>query len=330
MARCLVLAAAFLWVSLAPALAVGFQTVMVPDPGHPPIFVGIWYPSDAATKPERISLDMASIAQNGAIAGDHLKLILMSHGQGGGFAGHVDTAMALANAGFVAAALTHTGDNFKDGSKVLAVWDRVRQLRVVTDFLLQAWPGHPHLDPASIGVFGFSAGGFTALVDAGGVPDLSLIGPHCAAYPAEFTCNLIAQAKTSGASAPVAPKDAWTHDPRVKAAVIAAPALGFTFGKAGLAGVRIPIQLWRGADDTTLPHPFYAQAVADNLPQRPDYHVVPGAQHLDFLSPCDAFKAKTVPGICRSVPGFDRTAFHASFNTSVVAFFRAHLIGQQN
>ncbi len=325
MARYFLLATIFLWASLAPALAVGFQTVMVPDPGNPPIFVGIWYPSDSPAAPERISLDMASVAHDGAITGDHVQLIVMSHGQGGGFAGHVDTAMALANAGFVAAALTHTGDNFKDGSKVLAVWDRVRQLRVVTEWLLHDWPGHSHLDPARIGVFGFSAGGFTALVDAGGVPDLSLIGPHCAAYPAEFTCNLIAQAKTSGESAPVPPKDAWRADPRVKAAVIAAPALGFTFRKSGLAGVRVPIQLWRGADDTTLPQPFYAQAVADNLPQRPDYHVVPGAQHLDFLSPCDAFKAKTVPGICQSAPGFDRAAFHATFDSTIVTFFREHL-----
>ena len=242
-------------------------------------------------------------------------------GQGGGFAGHVDTAMALAGSGFVVAAPTHTGDNFKDGSRVLQIWDRVRQLRLVTDWLLMNWADHTHLDPVHVGVFGFSAGGFTALVDAGGVPDLSLVDPHCAIYPKEFTCNLIAHAKGSDASLPPAPKTAWSHDPRVKAAVIVAPALGFTFGKAGLAGIRIPLQLWRGAADTTLPQPFYAQAVADALPQRPDYHVVPGAQHLDFLSPCDAFKEKTVPAICQSAPGFDRTTFHTAFNASVVAFF---------
>ena len=325
MAKYLLIAAAFFWASLAPALAVGFETVTVPDPGNPPIFVGIWYPSEAAAAPERISLDMATVADGGAVAGAHLHLIIMSHGQGGGFAGHVDTAMALAKAGFVVAALTHTGDNFKDGSRVLAIWDRVRQLRLTTDWLLQDWTGHTFLDPTRIGVFGFSAGGFTALVDAGGVPDLSLIAPHCAKYPAEFTCHLIAQAKGAAAAMPVAPKDAWVHDPRVKAVVIAAPALGFTFGKQGLVGVRSPVQLWRGADDTTLPQPFYAQAVADALSQRADYHIVPGAQHLDFLSPCDAFKAKTVPGICQSAPGFDRAAFHAGFNAAVVDFFRAHL-----
>jgi predicted dienelactone hydrolase len=325
MPRYILIAAAFFWAAIAPALAVGFQTATVPDPGNPPIFVGIWYPSDAPARPERISLDMAMVAHDGALAGDGLTLIVMSHGQGGGFAGHVDTAIALAQAGFVVAAPTHTGDNFKDGSKVLAVWDRARQLRVVTDWLLKSWSGHTHLRPAQIGLFGFSAGGFTALVDAGGVPDLALIGPHCAAMPAEFTCNLIAHAKAQGASQPPLPKDAWVHDPRVKAAVVAAPALGFTFGRSGLAKVSIPIQLWRGSADTTLPQPFYAQAVADALPRRPDYHVVPGAQHLDFLSPCDAFKAQTVPAICQSAPGFDRSSFHKAFNAAVVKFFEASL-----
>jgi predicted dienelactone hydrolase len=325
MMKYILLAATIFWAALAPAGAVGFQTVLVPDPGNAPIFVGIWYPSDAPATPARIALDTVPVAHDGAISGRNLKLIMMSHGQGGGFANQVDTAFALAKAGFVAAALTHTGDNLKDGSRVLKIWDRTRQLHLVTDWLLTTWPAHAQLDPSHIGAFGFSAGGFTVLVAAGGAPDLALIDPHCATYPAEFTCNLIAHAKPPGAALPKAPDGAWVHDPRIVAAVVAAPALGFTFGKPGLAGVRVPIQLWRAGQDTTLPQPFYAQAVDDDLPVRPDYHVVPGAQHLDFLSPCDAFKAHVAPAICTSLPGFDRAAFHTGFNAAVVEFFQKTL-----
>jgi predicted dienelactone hydrolase len=207
----------------------------------------------------------------------------------------------------------------------MKIWDRTRQMRAVTDWMLTAWPGHGHLNQAHIGVFGFSAGGFTALVEAGGEPDLSLIPGHCAQYPAEFTCGLIRQANPGRAALPSPPPGAFVHDRRIAAAVIAAPALGFTFGKAGLARVRVPVQLWRAGSDETLPQPFYAQAVADALPVAPELHVVPNAVHLDFLSPCDAEKARIVPVICHSAPGFDRAAFHRMFDKAVVGFFERSL-----
>lgn len=114
-------------------------------------------------------------------------------------------------------------------------------------------------------------------------------------------------------------------DPRIKATVVAAPAVGFTFSKEGLAGVHIPVQLWRAADDQILPQPSYAQAVYDAFTDKPEYIVVPHAGHYDFLAPCSAALAKAVPDICTSEPGFDRTTFHQQFNASVVKFFKATL-----
>jgi hypothetical protein len=46
--------------------------------------------------------------------------------------------------------------------------------------------------------------------------------------------------------------------------------------------------------------------------------------HFSFLAPCLATAA---PEICRDAPGFDRTAFHASFNRAVVEFFSRRLPG---
>jgi len=117
------------------------------------------------------------------------------------------------------------------------------------------------------------------------------------------------------------PPEVWTHDTRIKAAVIAAPALGFAFTPQGLAKVRAPILLWRAADDQVLPQPDYAEAVRNALPRPPTYRVVPEAGHYDFLAPCGPALAAQRPDLCRSAAGFDRTRFHASFNTEVVAFF---------
>jgi predicted dienelactone hydrolase len=317
-----------LMVAATPALAVGFEQVMVPDPDGPPLEVGIWYPSDAPASSQRLGLYQQTVATGGAVAGRGLPLVVVSHGTGGSFEGHYDTALALAEAGFVVAAVTHTGDNYRDQSQVGRLENRPRHIKVLIDYMLASWRQHDALDQRRIAMFGFSAGGFTALVAIGGTPDLRTVGPYCAAHPDEWSCRMLKERKinvSTDASGPAATPPTWVHDPRIAAAVIAAPAVGYAFSAEALAGVRIPIQLWRGDSDEILPHPNYAQAVYDRLPAKPEYHVVPNAGHFAFLAPCNAALAAMVPDICRDPAGFDRSAFHREFNPAVVAFFKAKL-----
>ena len=110
-------------------------------------------------------------------------------------------------------------------------------------------------------------------------------------------------------------------DLRIKSAVVAAPALGFTFSPEGLKNVKVPVQLWRAENDVIVPHPRSAEAVRLALPQAPENHVVANAGHFDFLAPCSSALAAIAPAICSSAIGFDREAFHASFNSGVVNFF---------
>src|SRR6185437_3789147 len=98
----------------APAGAAGFQYGTAPDPDDQPVELGIWYPSDAAASTQTLGLFKQEVAPYGAIAGQSLPLIVISHGTGGGATSHYDTALALANAGFVVVAPSHTGDNYKD------------------------------------------------------------------------------------------------------------------------------------------------------------------------------------------------------------------------
>jgi predicted dienelactone hydrolase len=121
------------------------------------------------------------------------------------------------------------------------------------------------------------------------------------------------------------PAPDWVHDPRIAAAVIASPAVGYAFSAKSLSAVTVPIQLWRGDSDEILPHPNYAQAVYDRLAVKPEYHVVPNAGHFAFLAPCTPSLAAMVPEICHDPEHFDRTAFHREFNPAVVAFFKAKL-----
>jgi predicted dienelactone hydrolase len=214
----------------APALAVGFERVTVPDPGGSPLEAGIWYPSDAPASPQPLGLFVQTVAAGGPVAGRGLPLVVMSHGTGGTFEGHYDTALALAEAGFVVASITHTGDNYRDQSAFARVENRPRHIKALIDYMLTSWPRHDVLDAARIGMFGFSAGGFTGLVAIGGVPDMTRVAPFCAGHPDDWACNR-AQELRSG---PPAPPAAFVHDPRIAVAVIAAPAIGYTFTPEGL------------------------------------------------------------------------------------------------
>lgn len=300
----------------AAQASVGYRHFSIPDPAGAPIEAGVWYPADAPAQPTAVETFVAPLAKDAPVRGHGLPLVVISHGSGGSYAGHVDTAIALAEAGFVVAAITHTGDNWRDQSGATRIWDRSRQLKLLTDHMLAVWPDHGAIDPARIGAFGFSAGGFTVLTLAGGEADLSRMAGHCLAHPTFFDCRLVA---ASGARRPAGP--VWTHDARIRAVVSAAPALGYAFGREGLARVRQPVQLWRAENDEVLVHPYYAEAVRQALPKPPEHHVVAGAGHYDFLAPCSPTLTKINAGICRSAEGFDRAAFHRAFNREVVAFF---------
>jgi predicted dienelactone hydrolase len=256
------------------------------------------------------------------VAGRSLPLIVMSHGSGGSFEGHYDTALALTEAGFVVAAVTHTGDNYRDNSGFTRPENRPRHIKALVDYMLASWPHSDLIDPARIGIFGFSAGGFTALVVIGGVPDLTRGAAYCAAYPDEWACRKIREYGGGARAAPYA----FVHDPRIAAAVIAAPAIGYSFTPEALAGINVPIQLWRGDSDEILPHPRHAQHIYDELPTKPEYHIVQNAGHFAFLAPCTPLLERyAAPEICRDPAGFDRAAFHREFNPNVVAFFTAKL-----
>jgi predicted dienelactone hydrolase len=312
--------AALLIAAATPAFSAGFQMVSIPDGDRPALEAGVWYPSDAVASPQALGPYQQTVAPGGALTTRKAPLIVISHGSGGAFANHYDTALALAEAGFVVVAATHTGDNYQDQSGFTRL-DRPRHIKAAIDYMLSSWPGHDVIDPERIGVYGFSAGGLAALVATGGIPDASRIESYCLAHPEEWACQKTKEHPRNASDEPVV----LVHDPRIKAAVIAAPAVGYAFTAEGLSQVKAPIQLWRGERDEILPHPRHAQNVYDNLPIKPEYHVVPKAGHFVFVTPCPASLASAVPMICHDMEGFDRAAFHKEFNAAVVAFFKAKL-----
>lgn len=316
--------------ALAPSIAdaAGFRYATVPDPDDRPIKVGIWYPSDVPPPVAPNTPFRQALALDAPVKGERLPLVVISHGYGGWLGGHAGTALALAEAGFVVVAPTHTGNNYEDESYPGARWmvDRPRHVARVLDYMLGQWPDRSRLDAARIGFFGFSAGGLTGLVAIGGAPRLSLAAEHCRRNPAEVACTL---GILDGVDPATADRpDRWVHEPRIRAAVLAAVGFGFGFDRAGLEKVSAPVQLWAATEDRQVPGPANARPILEGLPARPEFHEV-AAGHFAFLAPCnpklEAAEPKVWAMVCVDPPGFDRAAFQRSFNAEVVRFLRETL-----
>jgi predicted dienelactone hydrolase len=309
------------------AAAAGLQPIDIPADGSGPSLTGaVWYP--CATAPSEISFDLVSVtvAKDCPVSGDHLPLVVISHGLFGSFLGHYDTAEALADAGFIVAAINHPLDSSQSKSRrpgdIASMIDRPKDIKRLIDYMLATWPEASRIDPDRIGAFGFSRGGYTNLTAIGGEPDFQLVLTNYPTFPGNRWPEQIREG--SALAQPL------VHDSRITAAVIADPALGSIFTKAGLKGVSVPILLWGaelGGDGVSLDD---TASVDRNLPAKPDYRVVPKAGHFAFHVPCNAAFTKAVvdsgePEICVDAHGFDRVAFHRQFNVDILRFFRDRL-----
>jgi predicted dienelactone hydrolase len=303
-----------LMLPLPAVMAAGIQALKVPSDGSLPALSGaVWYPCAIAPTAMMLGPFQMSATKDCPVSGTKLPLIVISHGRTGSFLGHRDTAQALADAGFVVAAISHPGDNAQDGSQSndLSVFvERPADIKRLIDYLLGAWSHASAIDPNRIGMFGFSRGGYTGLVVVGAQPRF---GPHVGMCVGQT--GTICEDIRQGRPVPL------VHDGRVKAAVIADP-LSIFFTKASFDEVRVPIQLWRserGGDGVT---PDSVAAVAEELPVKPEFRTVPKAQHFSFLPPCPDEMAQRAHELCTDLSDFDREAFHKEFNAQVLDFFR--------
>ncbi len=309
-------------ISLGSERPVGFALAQTKGQDGKPIAIGVWYPTDTRAWPTRAGFMLLTLAKDAPVAGHTLPLVVISHGNGGGMLGHADLALALASAGYVVATPMHNGDNSADQSGVGSVdflSGRSRDLHATLDYMLTAWPERARIDPHRIGAFGMSMGGFGVLTAAGARPDLRLLATHCATTK-EFACDVLRHFKSPllDLAAPSLGLP-FVSDPRIRAAVLAAPGLGFTMPH-GLDGVQVPVQLWSGGQDGTVGDAPLLRAA---LGARVEFHAVPGAGHLSFLAPCPAIAPPLA--LCKDPGNFDRAAMHAAMNASVTAFFNRQL-----
>ena len=325
---CLVCFSFLLFATLPLAAQVGWSQYEIPgkDEGTPAITVALYYPSPSPRRDIPMGPFMIHAAIRGGSEPTVKGLIVLSHGLGGSELAHSRLAEALAAHGYLVAALRHPGDNWMDGSLLKKTperyfFERPRQVSRVIDALMAdpIWKDRIARDAKGprIGALGHSAGGYTVLALAGGVPDLAQANRHCREEGKDdpLFCH------TVGSERPIVPPQAGPalKDERVRAVVALAP-VGVLFTAESLAKVRVPVAIYAGVQDRWLVPRFHAMWVAKNV-SGAELHMVPNAWHFAFTD-TPSYPIQTPDGdMAADPPGFDRAAFLKSLGPEVAGFF---------
>ena len=279
----------------------------------------VWYPSTTPSETWQAGPYAIHATRGAPIAPGRHALILISHGSGGGEFGHADLAEALARHGYIVATLRHLGDSYDqpDGrGSDLQLIGRPWQAKAALDAVLAAPDFKEAIDPARIGMAGFSAGGYTTLVMAGGKPDFKLHLAYCQAHPDDGDLC------PNGADSRLRiTRPGWQvpDDHRVRAAVVMAPT-SVAFDANAVKGVTIPVRLYKAENDQVLRNQWNADHLLAILPPTTEHGVLPGGHYI-FLNTCSDALRKDAPDICTDPPGMDRTALHVKLDAEIVDFF---------
>jgi predicted dienelactone hydrolase len=285
---------------------VGYRALpVVDDVQQAAIPTGLLYPTLGSTQPTRVDSFTLEVATDAVIDGSDLPLVLISHGTGSNPWLFRDLGAHLAQAGFVVAFVRHPGNNRGDDALAFTVENlinRPRHLQLVINAVYADDAIGPHLAKDCVAVIGHSLGGYTGLALAGGDPTA---GPH----------------DTKDGS--FRPLDV-THDPRVRALVLLAPATTWYVPEGSLSNVDIPILIRTGERDEYA-ITYHGELVKERVrdPERVDLKVVPNAGHFSFLSPYpEALRSPQLPP-SQDPPGFNRAAYQVELRDEIAAFLSA-------
>lgn len=301
-----------------------------------PLTTQLWYP---VTQGEEVGVSIGPAASPLFLAGSAvpgapvaaerpLPLVLLSHGTGGAALQLAWLGTRLAARGYVVAAVNHHGNTgiepYRPEGFVL-LWERVKDLSAVLDQLLAHPTFGPAIDGGRIGAAGFSAGGYTVLSLAGARLDRARFERLLATAeaPPEFP-DLREAAASTALNCRLVEAGAAYSDPRVKAVLALAPALGEALTDDGVAGIGIPISIVVGGADAITPADRNARRYAEAIPGA-RLTVLPGVGHYTFLAECTERGRELLPQLCRDAPGTDRRAVHERVAGHALDWFEEQL-----
>lgn len=332
---------ALLAILVAPTFAgTGLTTIAAVGHDHP---VTVYYPTAEADQMTVVGPFTLPLARDAAPSRGNGRLIVVSHGSGGGHVVHANLARTLVAAGFVVAMPQHRGDSLgDDGTPGPQSW-KLRPTEV--SHAIDAVGRDPRFAPLvsldHVGVYGMSAGGHTALSMAGGAWSPGNFKRHCEAYIAEDfnACVGLATRQTGGVFDGLKRTIALgvirerfdddtlqVHADTRVAAVVAAVPFAADFDIGSLAAPQVPLGLVTAGRDAWLTPRFHSDRVLAICKACDRIADLPTAGHGALLSPLPPGLSGLVGALLNDPPSFDRSML-PEVDRRITAFFVKHLGG---
>ncbi|MBI5262482.1 MAG: hypothetical protein HY852_11780 [Bradyrhizobium sp.] len=289
----------------------------MPDPVNGAAMVGIiTYPTTALASSLTVGRFRLAAAEDASPAAGKFPLVIFSHGTGGQPELYLWLFEGLTAKGFVVAGLAHPKDNSKDRSGSFGdalLVDRARHISALIDDVEHDAGLSETIDGEKIGVVGHSAGGYTAILSAGAMPDFSQF---------KGRCREDAQPGPDRPSFAHNPSSLPVPDRRVRAVAAMAPALGCLFDRDNLSAIHVPIRFYQADNDEVLQPGFNGAYFASQFVQPPDLVHVANAGHFIFLNTCPFIMSLLAREICFDPRGTNRDDVHHRLIEDIALFFR--------
>jgi predicted dienelactone hydrolase len=302
----------------------------------------VFYPSRSPAGPLRLGFVTLTAAPDGEPEAGNGRLVVVSHGTGGGVPVHTALARTLVEQGFTVAIPLHRGDHTADHRT--GTFDSIRRRPAEVSRAIDRigqdprWAGRLRL--GRVGVYGMSAGGFTALVLAGGRWSPQRFVDHCDRHLAadfQFCTGVITRLtggwldglKLAVARAEIRRRfggdtvEQGHTDPRIAAIVAAVPAAA-PIDLATLARPVAALGLVTMGQDRWLVPAFHGEAVLAACPRCERVGHLDDGGHGAMLAPPPPGLGGVLGDLLNDPPGFDRTRLPA-VDRAIAGFFERQL-----
>lgn len=298
----------------------------------------LWYPTDAEGP---LSHDFESevwegtqVVKDAAPAQGRHPLVVLSHGMFGNAYNQAWLAGALAQRGYVVAAISHPGTSTwsRDPDVTRQLWERPKDISRVIDHVTTSPDLADLVDPERVFMAGHSLGGFTAVALAGARYDAAGLAQFCAGAPGELACGILAGWKIAQTPEDRDRMEADLSDPRIKAFAVLDLGGTQSFSASSIRRIDRPMLVF-GAPimNSGLTLDIESRALVATLPSDTVRYIEPPTlSHFDFLGQCKPggfeLLAKEEPGdeiICAD-GGAPRATKHGMIIDEVAAFFSQH------
>lgn len=288
--------------------------------GQDQVRVSVWYPAKDPVEeaPIFIGPPMDPLFQGGRSAlnapvkpGERYPVILVSHGFGGSARMMSWFTTEMARSGYVVIMVDHPGSNGLDDITLKGatmMWRRPEDLQAALDLVLKDDALGQSLDPDRLGLAGFSAGGYTALLAAGARVDVNHLIRFCQKNPQdgvclpqlEFPVPMAARLKlirSKGFQKELLNSKRTVSFKSAKAVFLMAPALIQSLDFSSLKGISASVLVVSGRGDQVAPEATNANILDRYLKQTSHIHLE-SVGHYDFLSTCMPAAQKTI-AVCQ-------------------------------